>query len=240
MRIEDAFHYQYGLITRAQALAYELSSHQVDYRVKSGRWVVEYPGIYRAREVPPTWESRLLAAVLRSGGVASHRAAAALWGLDVYSKPSTELTVEEGKSVRLGVERIHQSRQWNLRQETTRQRIPCTGIERTILDCAGVVSIDALERMAEAAIRKRYTSWLQLADCLSKHSRRGRNGCLKLRVLLQRRLGNGTVPLSDFSRRVVQLLERAGIPTPVVEYRITDQQGRHILQVDLALSLIHI
>ena len=47
------------------------------------------------------------------------------------------------------------------------------------------------------------------------------------------RLGNGVVPLSDFSRRIVQLLERAGLPTPEVEYRICDAQGNLLLQADL-------
>jgi len=145
VRIEHALHQQFGLITRAQALAYGMKPHQVDYRVKKGRWVVEHPGVYRAVEVRPTWESNLLAAVLRSGGAASHRAAATLWGLDVYDKPPPEITVPEGHSVRIDV-----------------------------------------------------------------------------------------VPLSDFSRRVVQLLERANIASPVVEYRITDGNGHHILQVDLA------
>ncbi len=97
-----------------------------------------------------------------------------------------------------------------------------------------MVGLATTERLAEAAIRQRYTSWLALADCLSAHSARGRNGCLPLRVLLKRRLGDHTVPLSDFSRRIVQLLERSGLPQPVVEHRIVDEQRRHILQVDLA------
>ena len=88
--------------------------------------------------------------------------------------------------------------------------------------------------MAEAAIRKKLTTWLRLADCLSEHSARGRDGCLTLRQLLQVRLGNGTVPLSDFSRRIVQLLERSNVPTPEVEYVVRDVHGRHLLQVDLA------
>jgi hypothetical protein len=232
--VNNAFQKQYGIITRAQALAYGMSSAQIDYRVRVEDWLVEHPGVYRCAAVRPTFESGLLAATLRSGGLASHRCAASLWRLELYHEPPLEITVEEGKSVRLGVDRVHQSRQWNLRDETTRQGIRTTGIERTILDCAGVVGIDRAERLAEAAIRKKLTTWLLLADSLSAHSARGRNGCLTFRRLLQVRLGIGAVPLSDFSRRIVHLLVKSNIPTPVVEHKIVDQNGNHILQVDLA------
>jgi hypothetical protein len=232
--VDKTFHQQYGLITRQQARNFALTVRQIDHRVVTGKWAVVHPGVYRASEVKPSWESDLLAATLRSGGVASHRCAAALWSLEIFQQPAVEITVNEGRSTRIAVERVHQSRQWALRDETTRLQIPCTGIERTILDCAGVVGIETLERLAETAIRKRFTTWLRLADCLKDHSAQGRNGCLSLRILLQRRFGDGTVPLSDFSRRVVQLLERANIPTPVVEYPICNSAGRHLLQVDLA------
>lgn len=234
MGLNEAFQRQYGIITRCQALAYGIPTWQIDYRVRKNDWLVEHPGVYRSAAVPSTFESKLLAATLRSGGVASHRCAAALWGLEVYNQPPTEITVSEGTSVRIAVERVHQSRQWNLRDETTRSEIRTTGIERTILDCAGVAGIDRTERLAEAAIRKNLTTWLKLADCLSAHSARGRNGCLTLRQLLHVRLGNGAVPLSDFSRRIVQLLAMANIPAPVVDYTIRTGQGHHILQVDLA------
>ena len=129
---------------------------------------------------------------------------------------------------------MHQTTQWQLRSPASRFGIPCTGIERTLLDCAAVVSYHRLERLCEAAIRKRLTTWDRLIECLRRHSRRGRNGCGRLRRLLEARLGNGTIPLSDFSRLVEQLLRRKGIPTPILEYKIVDENGEHVLQVDLA------
>lgn len=234
MSLNDAFQRQFGIITRDQALAYGMSKHQIDYKIKQGAWLSEHPSVYRAAVVRPSWESQLLAATLATNGVASHLCAAALWNLDVFSEPPISITVPEGKSPRLPIAHLHRSRQWDERDETTRRGIPCTGIERTILDCAAKVGIQTTERLAEAAIRKRLTTWLQLADCLQTHSARGRDGCLTLRLLLQVRLGNGTVPLSDFSRRIVHLLERANLPSPVVEYKVTNEAGEHLLQVDLA------
>lgn len=234
MDIYHAFATQHGVVTRSQALGYGLTANQISYRLKTRAWTSVYRSVYRSSSVPVTWESEALAACYATKGLASHLCAAALWQLDVYQLPPIEVLIDERGSARAPVPILHRTRQWDLRDPVVKRGIPCTGIERTILDSAGVVSIGRTERLAEAAIRKRQTSWLRLADCLSDHSARGRNGCLPLRVLLQRRLGNGTVPLSDFSRRVVQLLERGNIPTPVVEHRITDETGHHLLQVDLA------
>ena len=144
------------------------------------------------------------------------------------------MTIPSGRWQGTGSVVVHRSTQWDRRDETTRRAIPCTGVERTILDCAGVASFRTVERLAEAAIRQERTTWLGLADCLSLHSRRGRNGCLTLRRLLHARLGTGAVPLSDFSRRVTNLLVSKGVPSPVLEYRICDSAGDLILQADLA------
>ena len=48
------------------------------------------------------------------------------------------------------------------------------------------------------------------------------------------RLGEQTVPLSDFSRLVANLLVDHGLPEPVLEFPILDSTGSHVLQVDLA------
>ena len=234
MGIDQAFLRQFGCITREQARCYGLTERQIDYRLSSQQWLVERPGVYRAAIVAPSWEATLFAATARGDAVVSHRCAAALWNLEIFERPHPEISIPEGKSTRRGNIVVHESRQWGTRAQTVRQGLPVTGIERTILDCAAKVGINTTERLAEAAIRKRLTTWLKLADCLSTHSARGRNGCLTLRQLLQIRLGNRTVPLSDFSRRIVQLLERANLPSPVVEYRIANSSGQHLLQVDLA------
>ncbi len=234
IKIDDLARGQYGLVTRAQGIALGLSERQIDYRLRTGAWIRRHSGVYQVRSTAPSWESRLLAAVLTTGGVASHRCAAALWHLDVYERPKPEITVESGRWQGSKDLLVHRSTQWDQVDEITKRGIPCTGVQRTILDCGAVASLRTVERLAEAAIRRDLTTWLGLADCLSAHSRRGRDGCLKLRRLLQLRIGKGTIPLSDFSRRVTNLLTAQGVPEPVLEYRICDEAGDLILQADLA------
>ena len=53
-------------------------------------------------------------------------------------------------------------------------------------------------------------------DCLRNHSIRGRSGCLNLRRVLEMRLGDRVIPLSDFSRLVANLLVDGGVQAPVV------------------------
>jgi hypothetical protein len=234
MDVDGVFRGQYGLITRRQARDAAMTDRQVDRRLATGAWVREHPRVFRLAAVAPSWESALLGPVLSVGGVASHRAAAALWDLEVFDRPPPELSVPHGRSLRLDGVRQHWTTQWDRRAETSRRSIPCTGLERTLLDAGAVVSFHKLERLCEAAIRKEHTSWVGLIGVLKNHSVQGRTGCGKLRRLLERRLGDRTIPLSDFSRLVAQLLDDHGLPTPELEYRILDDAGDLILQADLA------
>lgn len=227
---------QHGLITRDQARDVgRITNRQVDLRIERGEWEPVLRGVFRTTAAPITWESELLAAVLASKGVASHRSAAALWHLGVWTTPRPEITVDVSRSRRSGTVGLHRTKQWDRIDRTLKRGIPVTGIERTILDCAGISSLRTTERIAEAAIRKNLTTWIDLATCLRRHSRQGRNGCLTLRRLLEFRLGDGTVPLSDFSRLVANLLVDGGLPRPLVEHRITEEStGAFIMQTDLA------
>ena len=232
-RVDELFRDQHGHVSRAQAIAAGLSKQQIDYRLRTGRWTRVLPSTYRLTAAAESWEGSLIATCLHTNGVASHRCAAALWDLILYDEPPVEITVS--KTTRSTHDaRLHQSTQWHLRDQTTRRGVPCTGIERTLLDCAAVVSFSRFERLCEDAIRREYTSWEELALSLRRHSRQGRNGCGPMRKLLAFRLEDQTIPLSDFSRLIVQLLVENGVPKPLIEYRITDDLGALILQTDLA------
>ena len=233
-QLNEVFQAQHGIITRDQARAGGLSDHQIDHRLRTGLWVRELPGTYRLGGVPPSWASALSAATLASKGVASHRCAAALWWLEPFREPRIEISVPHGRWARLDGVLTHQSTQWTSRAETVKRGISCTGVERTILDCGAVVSARTVERLAESAIRKRYCSWLSLLECLRAHSEHGRSGCLNLRRVLEDRLRDRTVPLSDFSRLVSNLLVDNGLPAPVLEHRIHDDDGEFVMQADLA------
>lgn len=234
MVLDDVFRQQHGVISRAQVLAAGLSSAAIGRRLDSGQWEAVHRGVYRHRAVPETWESRLLAAVFGTDGVASHRSAARLHGLDGFGAWRPEVTIANRRRRRPEGVIVHRSTQFSLRDEVVVASIPCTSVDRTILDLGAVLRLPLLERAAESALRMRSTTWPRLHEVLQQHSRRGRDGCGVLRALLEARYGDPVIPLSQWGREVAQRSAQSQLPPCEVEYRVTDEMGRLVLQVDLA------
>lgn len=226
---------QYGVITRAQARSSGMTRSQIHHRLKTGELTRITRGVFRHAAAPPRWEADVVAAVLASRGIASHRCAAALWRLDPYQRARPEVTIPVSRSApELAGVVVHRTTQWDRRSETVRRGIRCTGVERTILDCGAVLSVGTIERLAESAIRQGLTSWASLERCRRAHARRGRDGGGTLRQLLEQREPQGALPLSDFSRAIANLLTEQGLPAPVLEHQIVDSTGVFIMQADLA------
>ena len=103
-QIRKRFRRQNGFATRQQLLALGVTAKAVDGRVRSGRYVAVYNGVYSAgvpREDPV---GRATAAVLACGpdAVLSHGSAASLWGvLPRWTFPLEVAT--KGKRTRPGI-----------------------------------------------------------------------------------------------------------------------------------------
>lgn len=225
---------QHGVVTRAQAMDAGLTSSAIGRLLAAHRWASVHSGVYRHSAVPSSWEGDIIAAVLASGGVASHRSAARLHGIEGFGRWKPEVTV--GRDVRRRIERVivHHSTQFDRVDPVNRLGITCSGVDRTILDLGAVLRLPTLERAAESALRQRLTTWARLHQTLEHHSARGRNGCGVLRALLEYRYGEPVIPLSQWGRDVADRFRQAGLPRCVIEYRIHDEFGSLVLQVDLA------
>ncbi len=239
MRVDPAlnhFQRQHGLITRQQALhELELTKSAVKRRVSGGLWLPVERGVYRSVYSPETWESSVLAACLRLGAVASHRAAARLWDLDGIRWGRVEVTMPaecpDGRRRRDLI--LHESTQMHLIEVTPRSGIPTTDLARTLLDLCAVMSMEYVEYALDSALRQKLVTPDQLVRALIRHARRGRDGTQQYRTLLQRRLPDGSLPDSRFNRGIAQLVERAGLPAPELEFVVRDR-GRFLARVDLA------
>lgn len=231
---------QQGLVTRAQALDAGLTARQIERRVSSGRWVLVTRGVYRHAATPATPLVRMLAAWMAYGGMASHRSAAALHGVDGYRLDVVELSVTpgSGRGGRNGRKvhgvRFHQSIQLGLAKPVEREGILVTGLARTVLDVAAVVPRRRLDRTIDAVLRDGQLRLSDLWGVLASHARRGRPGCAALRASLEDRFGDERVPLSEWSRMVAELLAGAGLDYPALEHRVHDARGDFVAQVDLA------
>ena len=225
---------QHGLISRKQALAVGMTAHQIKKRLRTGRWARAARGVYRHAVWPSTRLSRLLAGCMACDALASHRSAAALHGIDGYELDRVELVVPWERKPAIEGVKLHRTTQIELTKPAMRQGVPCTGVGRTVLDLASVVSRERLVRAIDSVLRDGLLRPADLYAVLVSHSRQGRAGCHAFREALDERWGDGPVPLSGWSRMVADLLNESGLDRPAMEYRIQDDRGELVAQVDLA------
>lgn len=225
---------QHGVLSGAQLTELGMSATTKRRRIANGELIVVYPGVVRHAAHPDTWHGRMLAACLSTGGLASHRSAAVLWGLESIVGTMVEVTVAWGTVGRRPGMVLHRSTQMQSAGRVLLDGIPVTGLARTLIDLAAVVPPRLLESAVDDAIRRRRMNWPRLHQAVLVHEVQGRAGCSALRALMARRYGEGEVPLSDWSRQVARLLTDGGHPEPRPEHRVLDGSGGLLAQVDLA------
>ena len=223
---------QHGLFLRQDALAVGMTDAQIEYRVRTGRWVRVTPGVYRLAGVPVTWNQRALSACLAAGdkAVISHRSAAVVWGLSGFRPGRIELTVPDGRSVRSRLATVHRSA--DLLSPAKRYGLPVTRPSRTILDLAGVVNGDLLEEAVDDVLCRRLC---RLDELVAAPRRRGSGA---LREVLSAWNGDG-IAEGVAEMRVVRALLAEGLPAPVRQYEIW-VNGVFIARVDLAYPPIRL
>ena len=226
---------RHGILTAATVLAAGGTSHQVRRAVERGELERVHPGVFRIGGAPRTWHQSVLLAVLAGGpdALASHRSAAALWELDGSTHGRPEIVAPRHLRSRFEAARCHESTDLHLARPTERRGIPCTGIERTLVDLGAVVPLERVQQAIDDAIRRRLCDWDDLFHALVMHSRRGRRGVGPLRAVLEECYGQA-VPDSRFNRLVERLLVESGLPSPTIEYEIRGPGGAFVARVDLA------
>jgi hypothetical protein len=233
---------QHGVVVGAQVVELGVTRRMLQTRVASGRLTRIGPDLYLVGGAPLTWEGKLLGLVLAAGdgAVASHRAAAALWGLDGFTKGTPELTTPRGKRFRRRGARVHESTDLDRCGVRTRARIPVTDPSRTILDLARRTSDVRLAQAIESARRLQLTSWRELIATLRRHARCGRPGIRRLRRVIASGMHREEVTDSDFELLVLALIAEHGLPEPVLHHAVVDASGRHLAEVDLAYPELRI
>lgn len=225
---------QHGVFSARQATDHDISVRQV--RTWLGNGVVDrpLPGVLRIAGAPATWAQRVQTATLwLPGSMASHRTAAALWELRGFESAPVEVLVERWTR--------RQRPPWLLVHETKdlvggdldeRRGIACTSLVRTLVDLPAVTHLtkagDALDHAA------RYDTSL-LPRVRTRHlevARRGRNGTVKLRLLLTERGQGRDLVDSAFERRALRLIAAGELPRPVTQHQVVD--GEFTCYLDLA------
>jgi len=180
---------QYGVFTRDQARRCGLTDDTLWRRTRSGLLVSEYRNVLRYSLIPPSFHQQLMAVCLRVPGSiwASHRGAAALWGLDEVRPDIIEVTssipVYPGRSEVV----VHRVSDMTARDTCVVAGIPATTVHRTLIDLGAVADAGVVEAAMESALRRGMTSIERLERRLREIGGRGRRGVGVLRKVLERR-----------------------------------------------------
>jgi hypothetical protein len=176
-----------------------------------------------------------MGACLTTGGVASHRTAAALWQLDGFPVGVVEIVLPRGERVRRTSAIVHESRDLAGVDFADRDGIPCTSLVRTLVDLPALCSAAHAGKGLDSAVRRDPRREL-LGLVLMRHrevARRGRPGTRKLRALLAERLGTDQRTDSSFEDEFLGVCRAFDIPEPVTQYRVRLPDGS-IVYLDAA------
>jgi very-short-patch-repair endonuclease len=223
---------QHGLVTTAQAVK-ALGPGRKARWVGERRLVSVQPGVFRVAGAPATWHQSVLAAVLATDGVASHRSAAEVWGL-IQPAGYVEVSISPDRQPTLrppaGLHRIG-----DLHPELAVERagLPITDAVRTVIDLGLVLPKwgvrDALSRgITTKLLGVKEVGWLR--DALA---RQGRNGTGVMRMVLEERLLLGGADESVLEERFSALVRRQGLPMPAFQHEVW-HGGRFMARIDAA------
>lgn len=214
---------QHSVFTRGQALRAGMSPKTIDRYLARGRWVRIHSGVYVAADVVVGWRQQMAGALLACGpkAVASHRGACAVWAFaeDLFAP---EVTVpREVVREREGI-LIHR---YGLVEGVHRDGFRVTKPARTLIDLAGCIPDDRLDRIVDDAHRRRLFDMRRLAADLSRPENITRRGAGVLREMVASR--NPDRPIdSDLETIFFAALRKCRLPLPVPQHPVMTLRGQ--------------
>jgi very-short-patch-repair endonuclease len=182
---------------------------------------------------PATWLQSLQVGVWALGPTArvSHASAAVLYGFDRFVGTPVEFTVDRahrGRRLPVGMGAYVHTSESDVRSDRRRVHgLPVTAPARTVIDLArSGTATHLLEAAIDSSISLKLTTLDQLARRLGEVKGGGRWRVAQIDALLMTSGGH-----SVLERRFLQLVRRAGLPSPTPQV-VHRREGRHIARVD--------
>jgi very-short-patch-repair endonuclease len=174
--------------------------------------VPRYHGVYAVGHTAMTSKSHLIAAVYAcgEGALASHRAAAKLWGIVRGSQP-IEVTGPRSREVGRGFV-LHRSRLIHEEDRSLIDNIPVTSLARTLVDLAEVLPERQLANAVHEAEVRRLFDLRAVERVLERLP--GRKGRHKLRRVLSAYKDVQPFTRSRGERLVLEMCNEHGLPPP--------------------------
>ncbi|HWG73232.1 MAG TPA: hypothetical protein VG184_04155 [Acidimicrobiales bacterium] len=231
-RVASIARRQLSLVLCRQAIEAGLTREQLRTRLQRRQFVRVRRGVLALAGAAPTWERKVLAAILAIGepAVASHLSAARLWQLPITgvrdargacdarrARDAIEVTFPRQRNI-AGVT-VHRRvlPPW---QRSSQSGVPVTTPLRTLIDLAVLVDQRTLGAYADDLIRRRLLRLDQLKTVVWSLDPRAHESMAALRQLLEERPPGYIPGDSDWERRMDALYERLGLPSSVRQYEI--------------------
>ena len=214
---------QYGLVSVDQLRECGISRDQRTKLAQTSRLVRVALGVYRFAGTPDHANAPLMQLVLLSGGIASHRSAAALLGLVDWA-PLPEVTVARRANFR-AEGRVHRHQDLERQDIELVQGIHCTNAIRVLIDI-GAVRRDLVEPMFHSVLHRRLAEYDDIVARFYQVARKGRNGVGPLRSVLAEYDSAMAPGESTLEVRLLQIIREHGLKPPVRQHRVT-AGGRH-------------
>jgi very-short-patch-repair endonuclease len=212
-----------------------LSKRAIERRIEAGWLVPQYEGVYAVGHTALTHHSHLIAAVYACGeeALASHRAAAWLWGILRGTQP-IEVTAPRGRKPQKGFI-LHRSRLIHEEDRAIIDGIPVTSLARTIVDLADILSEQGVaDAVHEAEIRGLFDLKKVERVLARLPGRKGRHKLMRVHAAYR-----DVQPFtrSRAERLVLRMCDAHGLPSP----RVNTWIGAHEVdffwpEVNLALE----
>lgn len=225
----------YAVFSTSHASAIGLTKKERAHRVETAQWIPLFDHVYRLAGAPRCWKGDLLAACWAGGfrAAASHRSAAALWGLAGGRHEIAEITCPRWRRAQHDRLVVHESKRLDPFDLTIVDSIPVTSPELTLMHLGAVCHQSIVEMALDAAEKQGLVTRCSIEALLGRLGRQGRNGIGTLRALLERRAPERKPTESEMETKMLQVLRRNGLPEPVTQYVIR-HNGAFVARVDAA------
>lgn len=221
---------QHALVGVDQARAIGIRADSLQRAIDAKLLTAPRRGVVRLAGAPPSrWEDVMAACLATgAGSVASHRSAGLLHGLAVTPPAQPEvLSAAKATEELLGAGR-HRTRRLFAEHCTRVWNVPCTTIERTIIDLAASASAFALAALIDDADRRGLCRPADIDLCLCQLTTRGRTGVARLRAVLVDRVGGSTA----LEARWLRHIREAALPAPELQFQLVLRN--RVLLLDVA------
>ena len=201
-------------------LALGLSRRAIENRLVAGRLFRLHRGVYavgRPELLPLAREAAALLAC-RGRALLTHRSAGSLWAVRASdpAEPVDVTAVGSNPGARPGI-RLHRVAALDARDVTTRKGLPVASAALTLVQLAAVLSPRELARAYDEALVRRVTGREAIEAALARNPRR--RGAPALRRLLASEQPP-RFTRSEAERRLLELVDAAGLPRPETNVRI--------------------